>query len=169
MPSSAVKQKKLGLETDDLAIGNDDPKAAPSGGGLSGLVASASKLLSGFGLPGLGGKKAPEKKASDDETNAEDGAENSDGEGDASEDEPATAEEALSSPKKLDISSLLNNAQDLISPHLKSLGLDVGAAGGAARGGSNPLAGLLGSFGSLFGGGAKASTREPSTTEESLE
>lgn len=167
MPSSAVKPKKMGLETDDLTIGNDDPnpKPVPSGGGFSGLVATANKLLSGIGLPLFGGKKAPEKKASDDETNGEDGADNSDGEGDAAEDEPATAEEALSSPKKLDIGSLLNNAKDLISPHLKSLGLDGGAAGG----GSNPLAGLMGSFGSLFGGGAKASTSEPSIAEEPLE
>lgn len=165
--TSEGKPKKLGLKpaTDTDLIEEHGTASAPSGGGLSGLMSSAGKLFSGLGLPGFGSKKVAEKKvvpASDEgEPSDSDGAENPDGEGDVSEDE--SAEQALATPKKLDLGSLLNNAGDLIAPHLKTLG--IGGLGGAA-GGGNPLAGLLSSFGGLFGG-KKASA--VATTEAPLE
>jgi hypothetical protein len=155
--SSEAPPKKLGLipatDSDDAAIGDQGTASAPSRGGLTDLMSSARKLLSGLGF---GGKAVPEKKvkpASDDgEASDSDGTENSDGEGDASQ---GAAEEALATPKKLDLTSLLSNAGDLFTPHLKTLG--VGGVEGAAASG-NPLSGLLGSLGGLFGIGKVTTT-----------
>ncbi|XP_059484622.1 uncharacterized protein LOC132202020 [Neocloeon triangulifer] len=120
--------------------------------GIGSLVSGAGNMLSNMGISDmfgslLGGGAASKSPPSSEQKKGSNNNNNT-----------VSADEILNPASKnnVDISALISNAGDLLSPHLKALG------GG---GNANPFAGILGTFGALVGG-VKPSV---AITEEPLE